>query len=224
MLLQIKDAQFCNREQKISIRNINLHMHTYQWVTVRSESYGISKDFLRGLNAQSSSSWTKWNALEVCLSEWDTSQYRSLFPLITNEPVGWSGSVEQALKIPFYWKNHRKKTWPQPMIEQWLYALGFSDHTLKKHCDILERHDLLKLSLIRALSLEPTVLLIDDIWTSFSHKEKEQVVNILKLWLHPRNKKSRAIITADQNSIVQHHATHRYILDQEGLQKTNFLF
>jgi putative ABC transport system ATP-binding protein len=133
-------------------------------------------------------------------------QFRSRVMLIQQRSVLFPGTVAENLRIPFRLKRHRTIAYDEAVIEQVLSALGRDAHFLtKKHTD-LSGGERQIVAMLRALSLAPDVLLLDEPTAALDSSTKRLAEQRLLNWMNDRTAE-RALVWVTHDPDEQRVAT-----------------
>lgn len=92
----------------------------------------------------------------------DVAQFRSRCVYLHQHPWLSSGSVEQNLRAPFELACHRGREFDRPRVVDWLVLLGRDESFLGKPGTRLSGGERQLAALLRAVQLDPQVLLLDE--------------------------------------------------------------
>ncbi len=123
------------------------------------------------------------------LNQYYMPEYRSLVIYLHQRPVLLEGTVETNLKSVYNLSVHREKYYNAQRVENWLLDVGRSLNFLQKSAENLSGGETQLAALIRALQLDPLVLLLDEPTASLDPKTTEQVESLIQRWLreNPQN-------------------------------------
>ena len=110
--------------------------------------------------------------------------WRSTVMLVTQSCAVMPGSVEQNLLLPFQWQEHRQRhPWNRSRVLNWLKQLGRPAEFLDWDAEQLSGGERQVLNLIRALQLEPVILLLDECSASLDLATTLALEALLTQWL-----------------------------------------
>ncbi len=96
------------------------------------------------------------------------------------------GTVRENLQLPFSFESAGSDSFDEKRVEQWLEAMGRSGRFLDRSVDDLSGGESQIVSLLRAMQLDPAVLLLDEPTSSLDDPTRRQVESLLRDWLqHP---------------------------------------
>jgi len=117
------------------------------------------------------------------MSQWPMPAYRARVMYIMQRPHFREGDVEQVLRAPYRFHSHRQKTFPLDQAHDLLARLGRGEHFLRQRCEQLSGGESQIVVLVRALLLEPEVLLLDEPTASMDAEAVTAAEAIIAAWL-----------------------------------------
>jgi putative ABC transport system ATP-binding protein len=115
-------------------------------------------------------------------SEWSMPDYRAQVMYLPQRAAFASGTVLAALRAPFGFGAHRHKVFDPAAAEQMLAELGRPARLLETATANLSGGELQSVLLARALLLNPTVLLLDEVTSALDAELVRQVERVLISW------------------------------------------
>jgi UDP-glucose/iron transport system ATP-binding protein len=112
--------------------------------------------------------------------------YRRHVVYLHQRPALAEGSVEESLRAPFTLKAHRERLFGRGPVVELLAALGRDGAFLDKSCRDLSGGEAQIVALVRAVQLEPAVLLLDEPTASLDPATAQAVEDLLGRWLLAR--------------------------------------
>ena len=171
------------RSEQWLIRDINLSIHAGQRLAIIGPTGSGKSVLLRGLclldplNAGS----ILWNKRIVQHS--NVPEFRSLVMYLRQRPAALEGSVEETLRFPFSLKAHRNKQFDTNRIFKLLESLGRDESFLRKQYSTLSGGESQIVALLRAIQLEPEILLLDEPTSALDPDAAALVERLVSLWM-----------------------------------------
>jgi len=139
-------------------------------------------------------------------ASWGLPRWRSLVLYLTQRPVAHGGTVEENLRSPWTFQELRGRGgWRRERITGWLEALGRDPAFLAYDAERLSGGELQLLALLRALQLDPTVLLLDEPTASLDRDTSVAVEALLVEWLAAGSR--AAVFTSHDSEQIQRFAS-----------------
>jgi UDP-glucose/iron transport system ATP-binding protein len=110
-------------------------------------------------------------------------EYRRQVMYLHQQPVLFEGNVEENLRQPFSLQIHGTASFDKQLVLELLTIFGRPPSFLKTHAGDLSGGERQIVALIRAIQLEPSVLLLDEPAAALDVKAKEAVERLLDGWL-----------------------------------------
>lgn len=124
-------------------------------------------------------------------------QWRLKVQYLSQKPVVFDGTVEDNLLMPFRFKLLSQRPSPSPgQIKDYLERLKLPASLLEQSAKTLSGGEAARMALIRALLLEPEVLLLDEPTAYLDEDNRQHLLTLLKYWVA---EKSRAIVMVSHN-------------------------
>ena len=117
------------------------------------------------------------------LEEWQMPIYRARVVYLHQRPALWEGTVEDNLRAVFRLAAHRSRGYHRSHELRWLAAFERDEAFLGKATAQLSGGEAEIVALIRALSVKPSVLLLDEPSASMDAAATRQAEKLLKRWV-----------------------------------------
>lgn len=173
-ILELKQVSFAYPGGAAVLRDIDLEIKEKDLMVVQGESGSGKTTLLKLFNrfCDPVSGRVLFNNRD--LTEYSIDEVRSSIIYLPQLPFMIEGTVKDNLSFPFLFQVHRTKKYDPEKAAEWLHNFQL---------DITPGHDALKLStgqkqrisLIRAMLLEPRVLLLDEPASSLDNSNKELI-------------------------------------------------
>jgi putative ABC transport system ATP-binding protein len=126
-----------------------------------------------------------------------TPSFRSQVTYLHQRPALFEGTVDENLRRPFSLGVHREKKFcRESMIEQ-LNSLGRTDAFLDKQQASLSGGEAQLTSLLRAMQLDPQILLLDEPTSALDADATRQVESLVSRWLDRAKHRACIWVTHD---------------------------
>lgn len=112
----------------------------------------------------------------------DTPTYRSCVMYLPQRPVVVPGTVEENLRLPFFLRVHKGRSFDQDKAIRLLLALGRDSDFLGKGHRVLSGGERQVVALIRAILLSPDVLLLDEPTAALDPTSVRKAEEVLSQW------------------------------------------
>lgn len=149
---------------------------------------------------------------ERSIDAWPMPSYRARVAYIPQRPVALTTTVGDDLRRAFALRVHRGRTFPHAEALGLLASVGRGEAFLRLATDSLSGGESQVLALVRALLLQPQVLLLDEPTASLDETTAREVESLVSDWLHAEDR--RAVVwTSHQAEQLRRVATSRVHLD-----------
>ncbi len=123
----------------------------------------------------------RWHGKRMRRNEIPT--LRSQVVYLQQRPTLLEGTVEDNLRHPFTLRNHKDKRFDRGRIAEWLSLLNRDDSFLQKSQRDLSGGELQFTALLRAIQIEPRVLLLDEPTAALDSASTKAVETLVTKWL-----------------------------------------
>ncbi len=135
---------------------------------------------LAGLTALASGEIRFRNRL---LETWPMPEYRSQVVYLPQRAALPEGTVETALRAPFRLRIHHQRRYSTTTVRDYLETLGLSESFLAQSTESLSGGEGQITAALRALLIEPTVLLLDEPTASLDATTARLIETLIERWL-----------------------------------------
>ena len=135
---------------------------------------------LAGLTALASGEIRFRNRL---LETWSMPEYRARLVYLPQRPALPEGTVETALRAPFRLRVHCRRRYSAATVNDYLAALDLNKSFLKQSTESLSGGEGQITAALRALLIEPTVLLLDEPTASLDAATARRIETLITHWL-----------------------------------------
>ena len=124
--------------------------------------------------------------------------YRSDVIYLHQRPALFEGTVESNLQKPFSLKIHRNRRYDRARMLDLLRAVGREDSFLRKTSSQLSGGEAQIAALIRAIQLEPSVLLLDEPTSALDRETGAAAERLVNEWLkHAEDARAMVLVSHD---------------------------
>jgi putative ABC transport system ATP-binding protein len=141
-------------------------------------------------------------------------RYRKRVIYLHQRPALFEGTVEDNLRLPFGLRVHREREFDRRRALELLAVLGRDYEFLSKPSRRLSGGEAQLVALVRALQLDPTILLLDEPTASLDSTASDAVENVLESWL--AHESGRAFVWVSHDLDQTERVTRRQIRLRAG--------
>ena len=131
-------------------------------------------------------------------SDYEMPVYRSNLIYLQQRPSFASKTVLESIQRPFSFRVHQNKNYDANLVAKYLKSLARDDDFLTKEVTKLSGGEEQIVALLRALILEPEVLLLDEATASLDQETSQKFEQLIKDYI-TNNKRAAIWISHDQN-------------------------
>jgi putative ABC transport system ATP-binding protein len=135
-------------------------------------------------------------------------------------PALFEGSVESNLQKPFSLKIHRNRSYDRRRVLELLRAVGRDDSFLQKTSSQLSGGESQIAALIRAIQLEPAVLLLDEPTAALDEETAAAAERLVNAWVKD-GQHGRAVVLVSHDSSQAERISDRLLEIRNGRLKRN---
>lgn len=152
-----------------------------------------------------------WNGAE--LTRKTVPLFRSQVIYLHQRPALQEGTVLENLQFPFSLAVHQSRKFTAARIEQWLESLHRPQEFLAKLSRDLSGGESQLVALLRAIQLDPVVLLLDEPTAALDPEMAEAVESCVMQW-HREDRANRAVVWVSHNrEQAERMADRRVVMD-----------
>lgn len=144
-----------------------------------------------------------------------TPAYRSQVIYLHQRPALVDGSVEDNLRHPFTLKVHRGRRFDRPRVLEYLDTLGRGAAFLEKSSRDLSGGEAQLVALVRAVQLDPAILLLDEPTASLDQETAQAVEGLLDRWF-AAGAGRRALVWVSHDLEQAHRVTSDRLIMRSG--------
>lgn len=146
--------------------------------------------------------------------------YRACVLYLPQRAARFEGSVEASFREPFGWAEHRRRKFDRERLFTWLRSLGRDAAFLSKRASDLSGGEAQIVALLRALQLDPSVLLLDEPTASLDPQTTLAVERFLLDWVldgvEAQLPPSRALVWVSHDEAQTHRVGSRRLCLEAG--------
>lgn len=135
------------------------------------------------------------------LSDWAMPAYRARVVYVPQRPALPEGEVEAALRVPFQFRVHRHRQFPAARARQLLSLLGRDAGFLQQRSERLSGGEAQIVAMLRALLIDPEVLLLDEPTASLDAHAVSAVETLVENWLRAQPQRACVWTSHDRQQI-----------------------
>lgn len=143
------------------------------------------------------------------LDDWDLPRYRARVVYLTQRPALTAASVEANLRLVFAFGVHEDRHYDPEQIQQWLAVLERDASFLDRSTTVLSGGEQQMVAFLRALQIEPDVLLLDEPTASIDEANTRRIETLVTAWLEERA--GRAVLWTSHQPEQLRRVTDRHL-------------
>ena len=160
----------------------SLHLHAGEHAVVMGPSGTGKSVLLRSLALLDTIDGGELRFLGEPVAAGDVPAYRARVAYIAQRPGVFTGTVEDNLRLPFTLNQHRQRRFDRNRVTALLEASGRPASFLDKAARELSGGETQLLNLLRALQLEPFILLLDEPTSALDATATAMVESLVSRW------------------------------------------
>jgi putative ABC transport system ATP-binding protein len=129
--------------------------------------------------------------------------YRARVVYVPQRPSLPETTVEAALAVPFGLRMHREKVFSPAVARRYLDALGMDASFLTQRTEKLSGGEAQIVATLRAVLIEPTLLLLDEPTTSLDAARVERIEMLIGNWLERDHGRAYVWTSHDRNQLAR---------------------
>lgn len=182
-LLEARDLG-CRFAERVLWQHLRFELRAGERLAVAADSGRGKTILLRVLSGLASPTTGTIRFQGQLLSDWSMPIYRTHVMLLAQQPFRDVGTVESNLSRPFQFKSQAMRHYDRNQALRWLEPLDRDKHFLERPMDQLSGGEAQIVAILRALLLEPTVLLLDEPTSALDARGQGEVETLLNQWLN----------------------------------------
>jgi len=161
----------------------------------------------------------RWNGAGI--QRGDVPRYRSQAVYLHQKPAMLDGSVEDNLRAPFLLREHRERSFDKDRSIALLDQLGLSASFLDKQSSDLSGGELQIAALLRAMQLQPSVLLLDEPTAALDADSVTRIERLVAEWFAELDTQRAVVWVSHDARQMARIASHTLELDRGRVQGAN---
>lgn len=135
------------------------------------------------------------------LAGWSMPTYRAQVVYVPQRPALPEGHVEAALQVPFGFRVHRHQRYPAKRARELLALLGRDEVFLQQRTERLSGGEGQIVAMLRALLIEPDVLLLDEPTASLDARAVGAIETLVAGWLQEQPRRAYVWTSHDRQQL-----------------------
>jgi len=138
---------------------------------------------------------TYWHAIPA--TDWRRSVH-----YVSQKPVMFRGSVEDNLRLPFALSSMKEgPSYSKQICEQYMKTLDLPSELLGQNAQTLSGGEASRIALIRALMIDPTVVLLDEPTAYLDDENRIRVMQLVARWVKETPGRAIIIVTHGEDDL-----------------------
>ena len=182
-LLEARELSRRLSDDRLVFENVSLAIHSKDRWAIQGPTGSGKTLLLRclALLDPADSGQVLWNGQTIAKAEVPSFRHSNIY--LHQTPSLLEGDVGSNLEAPFAFQQHHQSTYNEERIVAWLTQLGFSTTFLKAESGNLSGGERQVVSLLRALQLSPTILLLDEATVALDENTTLKVESLVNDWV-----------------------------------------
>lgn len=177
------------------VRGVNLSLEEGEHGVLRGPSGSGKSQVLRAIAALEPARWRSARLLGRDLADWRPSERRGRAIYLHQEPARLRGTSRDNLERIRGLSGSRAEPWPRT-LERWR-AVGLREEHLEREAVSLSGGEAWRMALVRALQLEPSILLLDEPTASLDAESASDVVEAIRSFVAERVQRAALWVVHD---------------------------
>ena len=182
VLLEVQGLRRDDIQGKPLLRDVSFQLRAGERWSVQGRSGAGKSLFLRSLVGLDPGEGTRWLRGQKVLAT-AIPAFRAQVVYVAQAASFAYGTVEAALREPFTWRVNKQRKYHRDLAVGWLTKLGRSAEFLEKQTGDLSGGEASLAAIVRALLLEPAVLLLDEPTSAMDHETATRLEDEMLRWV-----------------------------------------
>lgn len=148
--------------------------------------------------------------------DWPPPDWRRRVVYLHQSPVLLPGTVEENLRASFAWKAHADRTFDPDRVLARLEPLGRGRAWLERNAGDLSGGERQIVALVRALDVDPTVLLLDEPTAALDPSATDRLETLVRGWLDDGDGDPRAVLWVTHDEAQARRVGRRRLRLEDG--------